>query len=302
MAGAVRASDEGWPAWDDPALTVASDGPRTARYRLAQSRWRHTVLALPPGTSARGQTVGSMLAPDAPVAAQWLTGHIASRAEQRLTGSRAGDAPIEPNRARRNLLSSLPMCMNIFCQFDAFRDAAAACLSEALPWPIDTIRDVRIEYAPVLAAAALGDATAFDAFVEFTGPDGPGFLAVETKYIEPLSPTEYTSTRYNATTDDPNGWFHPGVDEQASHRETNQLWRNTMLAQLAAADHPGDGHVVVLSLDEDEHANAAVTGLGAVLREPGRRLHHLSLQTLAAAAATQPDLEAWAALFTARYL
>ena len=291
--------------WDDEGLRSSSDSPRTAKYRAHQSRWRETVLGLQPGDrTGGGNPVGNMLRDDAPRHAQWLTSHIASFADHRIDGTSGGDATIETHRLQRNLLSSMPLCFNIFGQFDAYREAAARTLNAVLPWSITGIREVRVEYAPPLARAELGDATAFDAFVHVDTPDGPAFLAVETKYTEPFSPKQYPADKYRAIAEGAGGWFREGKADAASAPATNQLWRNTMLAQLTAKHYPayGAGRVVVLTLRGDKHAEKAVKELSDMLTTPSDRLHHVTLEDLVTAAGQESDLALWARLFAARYL
>ena len=291
--------------WDDEALGSTSDSPRTAKYRLHQSRWRETVLGLEPGDrTGGGGPVGNMLRADAPRHAQWLTGRIAEFADRRIEVRCDGDASIETHRLERNLLSSMPLCFNIFGQFDAYREAAARTLNAVLPWSVTAIREVRVEYAPTLARAELDDATAFDAFVHVDTSDGPAFLAVETKYTEPFSPKQYPADKYRAIAEGAGGWFSEGTADAASAPATNQLWRNTMLAQLTAKHYPayGAGRVVVLTLRGDKHAEEAVKKLGDMMTTRSDRLHHVTLENLVTAAEQEPDLALWARLFTSRYL
>jgi hypothetical protein len=245
-----------------------------------------------------------MLPDDAPAHAQWLTRHVAAFADRRISGNQEGDASIETHRLERNLLSSMPLCFNIFGQFDAYRQAAARTMNAVLPWHITAIREIRVEYAPTLARNELGDATAFDAFVHVDTPDGPSFLAVETKYTEPFSPKQYPPDKYRDIAEGDAGWFMTGTSQAASGPATNQLWRNAMLAQLTDKHYPGygQGHVVVLTAKDDKHAQKAVTDLEAMLHAPHQRLRHVTLEQLVAAAEKEPDLAGWARLFAARYI
>ena len=107
------------------------------------------------------------------------------------------------DRLRRNLLSSQPLCFNLF-GFLGRIDANAL-----LPWvrsyaPRATaVSRIRLEYSPSaaeLGAAPLGG-SAFDAFVEYVLPDeSMGFIGIETKYHEDLTkglrvPKEGTTAR-----------------------------------------------------------------------------------------------------------
>jgi hypothetical protein len=291
-----------YPSWDDPILAVASDTPRMARYRLLQSRWRETVLALPPGLHRSGRLVGSLLADDAPADAQWLTGEIAEYVRARVPVARRAGEAIEVTRLRRNLLSSQPLCFNVFGQLAAYPMAGARVMSRLLDLDVDTMDEVLVEHAPPEARRRLADRSAFDAHLRLTVGRQPVFVGVETKYTEPFSRTEYTKTSYDQATKDSAGWFVRDVGEQAQQLVTNQLWRTLMLAQLSEQTSGGaTGHVLVLSADEDAHATAAVAGMRPLLRHPDR-LHHVTLTRLAAEAMLEDELRPWAALLTRRYL
>ena len=289
------------PKWDEPELAVGSDSKRTARYRRLQSLWRESVIGLPPGQDSKGKSIGSWL-PE-PSASQWLTPVIAAYVETRVPEALRDGEAIEQKRLRTNLLSSQPLCFNIFGQFAAQPESAARVLSRTLDLQIDSVDEVLVEHAPPTARTRLGDRTAFDAFVRYTHPDGRGFLGVETKYTEPFSAPEYESSAYFKATNDPEGWFSSGSVDIAKATSTNQLWRNCMLAQLTEqTDMPVTGSVVVLSVRDDPHADAAVRGMHSILKEPKRRLLHASLEELTEHALEERTMRAWACMFRSRYL
>lgn len=291
----------GWLGGD---LTVASDDGRMRRYRALQSRWRATVLGLEPGVDSAGRAIPSLLPADAPRDAQWLTRPIADYVADRLLDAKKDHEAIEEGRLFRNLLSSQPLCFNLFGQLAASRPAAARVLSQLLRLQVDSVRGILVEHAPRGAKAVLRDRSAFDALLACDGPSGALFFGVETKYTEPFSPREYDRPAYIEATDHPQGWFKPGSAAIAKASVTNQLWRTLMLAQAteqAAPDH-GTGAVVVLSLQDDVNAQAAVAGVRRLLREPDQRLHHVSYESLMEVLSAEPALRSWAALFSARYL
>lgn len=131
--------------WDDPLLTVPSDSRRTARHRLHQSWYRQHVLK-----AAHGE-VGSMLA-KSEVAARpglnFVDEAAFKHAERRAVEVQAEGGTLEAGRLRHNMLSSMPMCFNVFGSLraqpafvDVFRqlfDPAAA-----------RIESVVCEYRPV---------------------------------------------------------------------------------------------------------------------------------------------------------
>ena len=91
---------------------------------------------------------------------------------------------IQQKRLRRNLLSSQPLCFNLF----GYLGEHPATL---LPWvrqlspDAEEVVDVALEWAPT--DNALGG-SAFDAFVEYTLPGRRrGFIGIECKYAENLA-------------------------------------------------------------------------------------------------------------------
>jgi hypothetical protein len=290
--------------WDAPELRVPGDDPRTAAYRLLQSRWRESVLGLRPGRHVTGRLVGSLLPEDAPGDAQWLTGPVAAYVAQRLPAARAAGEATEETRLYRNLLSSQPLCFNVFGQLAAYPAASARVLSRLLGRDVRGVVTVWVEHAPPAAGRVLGDRSAFDAYLELDTADGLLLLGVETKYTEPFSARPYARPSYQLVTEDSTGWFAVGSAPVAGRAVSNQLWRTLMLAQLAErhASEPASAQVMVLTASRDRGAEAAVAALRPCLREPDARLRHVLLEELVRCADDEPDLRGWAGLFAARYL
>lgn len=111
-------------------MAVDSDSKRTARYRRLQSLWRETVVGLPPGQDSKGNSIGSWL-PEASDG-QWLTPVIAAYVENPVPQALRDGEAIEQKRLRTNLMSSQPLCFDIFGQFAAQPESAARVLSRTL--------------------------------------------------------------------------------------------------------------------------------------------------------------------------
>ena len=221
-------------SWNDPGLAVKSDTRRRAGYRRLQSWYRETVLHVPPGRNATGRLLGSMLPREA-VAREpglnFLDAGIASYVAERIPAVRAMGGTINPDRVWRNMLSSMPLCFNLFGYLRQHPVATARTLRRALKLDIDEIECIDVEWAPE-PAAHLGDRTAFDAFVAYRRADGGrGFLGVETKYTELFSQREYDTEAYRRLTSDPASGFRAGAAGRLLGSRTNQLcgthfWRS----------------------------------------------------------------------------
>jgi hypothetical protein len=293
------------PAWYDPSLQVASDEPRRARYRALQSWYREIILGVEPGTDVSGRPVGSLLPKERAFKLNFfLDDQIAGYAERRAGQVLKDRGTLDQDRLRRNLLSSMPMCFNLFGKLRAELPAAATVLGAVLGLDIAAIDQVLVEHAPPDAKEVLDDRTAFDAFVTYTtSTRAKGFLGVETKYTEPFSPKSYRPDHYEKL---PAYWaagFRPGAGRRLGRSATNQLWRNTLLA--AATRHTDDydfGHAIVIAGRDDSAAWKAVAAVRDELRYPDRMLRSVSLERLIEQCRLQRSLAEWAAQFHRRYL
>lgn len=301
-----------WPAhssgellyWNVDALFPENEPARVAKYRRLQSWYRERVLRARPGAFMNYEALGSYLhadeikdRPDL----NFLNGAAFAHAEEREAQVKLEGGTLEPNRLRQNLLSSMPLCFNLFGALlgepeflDLFR----------VLFDADAIRilDVVCEWAPQPPSEHLADRTAFDAVVFYETGVGPRFFGIETKYTEPFSAKEYESERYTAVTRE-SGWFsHP---EQAivelNGRKSNQLWRNVLLAaSVEMRGEHGAGSVAVVALADDNGAAAAMEIVAPAL-EPGK-LRFVSIESMLDAADELPALAGWSASFRQRYV
>lgn len=293
-------------AWKDPSLVVDSDTSRRARYRLLQSWYRETVLNVPAGRNAAGRLLGSMLPKEVVEREQdlnLLDPGIASYVNRRIPIVQAANGTIEVDRLRRNMLSSMPLCFNLFGYFRLHPSETSRVLRRVLKLDIGAIECIEVEWAPE-SALHLHDRTAFDAFIAYRRSDGGrGFLGIETKYTEPFSQEEYDSEIYRRLTADPVNRFRPGAAGRLVSRKTNQLWRNVLLAlSLRQAEGYDEGCVVVVSLADDPGARKAIAGLHQELMNPDATLRSMSLEKLISVCETKAKLTEWAGEFNRRYL
>jgi hypothetical protein len=208
-----------------------SDDHFTGRMRFHQSWYRRHVLDLPPGPNpaARGQLYGNMLrAEDGNRGFNFLSAAIHRCAAARLAENKGA---VEPFRLRNNLLSSQPMCFNLFAPLKLDLDLATAVI-RSLPGVSNEIRvtDVKLEFPPP-EEQHLGDRTAFDAWIEYSRGDRHGFIGIETKLTETFSPKEYAfAPRYSRWLTEPGWWWQSGAEQHFKNPQFNQMWRNHLLA------------------------------------------------------------------------
>lgn len=291
--------------WDAPELFPVNEAPRVARYRRLQSRYRHEVLGVGPGAYKGYAALGSYLDADAVSAnptLNFLNEAAAAHADERAAAVRREGGSLDPVRLRRNMLSSMPMCFNLFGAMRAEPDFLPV-FKQVFDPEATAIRDIICEWTPQPPAKFLGDRTAFDAVAFYDTAKGPRFVGIETKYIEPFSQEQYDSPRYDDVMM-ASGWFHDPANASATLRskKSNQLWRNLLLAaSLEAEGSCGTGRVAVVALADDPGAATAIEVIQPTLTDASR-LQWVPIETLVDAARQQESLAGWADDFQRRYV
>ena len=228
------------------------DDKFTRRMRLHQSWYRSEVLRVPYGVGPGGKSTkfrGNMLTEGpAEDGKNFLTSAIFEVAEERL---REGSGVVEPFRLKRNMLSSQPMCFNLFGELKRDPELATKLVRAlwgkdiAALWGSDRaqVTGVRLEWAPEDKKEYLNDNTAFDAFIEYEMEGGgKGFIGVETKLTEPFSRDfDDREGRYSKWMTAESPWGAAGPDEVANE-ERNQLLRDHLLAWALLERSPEYAH------------------------------------------------------------
>ena len=221
---------------------------------------------------------------------------------ERAKAVRESGGTLEEDRLYRNMLSSMPLCFNIFGSIGT-HPAFVKLIRTLLDPDALVVDEVQCEWAPQPPAAYLNDRSAFDAFVTYQIVGGaPAFIGVETKYTEPFSPKAYSRPEYDAVTGQSN-WFKAGAADVLGKGPTNQLWRTVMLAAAMELKGRGRGRVLLLSCEDDSKAAECAAAVADELTEPDRLTHATYERLVESAVESQdPDLAAWADRFALRYL
>jgi hypothetical protein len=284
------------------------DTPFVARMRLHQSWYRAAVLRVDygkgPTKGPKAAPLGSMLDDQgAANGTNFLTPEIRSvYRDHDKTG-------VEPFRCERNMLSSQPMCFNIFGPLLADRALAEVLMRALVPSPVDNVREVEIEHAP--AARYLDDKTAFDGFISYERVGGGrGFVAIETKLTEPFSPKNPDADAYVELTTKFGDTWPEDAHAALGDPRWFQVWRNHLLAHELLADPKAgfdEGYSAVVRHPMDSECAAAVGSYQQLLTESGRASFlDLPLDRVIDAwrplVAQQPARRTWLDAFHARYL
>lgn len=177
---------------------VPGDNPWQRRARRLQSEWRERQ-GLAAGLH-RGVELGSRLTPEGgqpPVLRNYMT-----PAARRHVLDAVADAPrtgalLSRPRLWVDLLSSQPACFNLFGDLADGRDLATRVWSHLEPDLVAEVHGIDFEHSPGRSDPRLtGNRSAFDVFVQATGPRGRGFVGIEVKYAEDMKVRAATDRGY----------------------------------------------------------------------------------------------------------
>ncbi|WP_214371464.1 PGN_0703 family putative restriction endonuclease [Pseudonocardia sp. H11422] len=174
---------------------VAGDNAWQQRARLTQALWRERQ-GLPAGLH-RDIPLGSRLTPAAgepPTLANYMSAPAKRQVESAAAAQHNGALLSRP-RLWVDLLSSQPLCFNLFGPLAEDLDLATAALR--LLWPhIGQVTEIKFEWSPGRGDERYtGNRSAFDVFVAYRGDSGRGFLGIEVKCHENLRGTVATDPK-----------------------------------------------------------------------------------------------------------
>lgn len=241
---------------------VASDGSGFRRAaRTLQSVWRENK-GYPVGEH-NGRTLGSRLPTDFATKslANYLTPKIREVVRTELSSSSEQGRLFAMPRIYNDLLSSQPLCFNLFGELVADLDTATALLRVLRPAVVEKVTAIRFEHSPGRGDLRFtGDRSAFDVFIEYRHQSGGhGFFGVEVKYHEDLAgkPTAHRP-RYDDVAH-LMGCFRPDTWPRLRESPLQQIWRDHLLAGATKSELGYvDGVFVFLYPTFNTHCKAAV--------------------------------------------
>jgi hypothetical protein len=249
----------------------SKDPPFRARMRFHQSWYRAQVLGVGYGVGPNRKSktkYGNMLsASDGNRGLNFLTPHIFQVAQRRLAARGGG---VEEFRLLNNMLSSQPMCFNLFGPLVDNVGLATRLSCVFLPGEVNDVLKVSLEFAPEPLSDYLNDRTAFDACVEYEHTDGSqAFIGIETKLSGPFTQKQYANPRYLEWTrrmDSP--WPGASLPFLQTTR-FNQLWRNHLLAVAYKGASPlgfSTGRLMLVYHPADTEMEATLQAYRALLK------------------------------------
>ena len=279
------------------------DDEFSRRMRWHQSWYRAHVLRVPYGTGPFpwSQTpYGNMLTEDSAARGlNFLSADIFELAKQRVaTRTRA----IGEFRLMRNMLSSQPMCFNLFGPLAQNHDRATEMVRALWGAHLKRVTNLEIEWAPQPAGEYLNDQTAFDVFIEFEDNGGKvGFIGIEVKLREPFSQDHYDKPTYRRWMTPESPWRVESHDAVADIQH-NQLWRDHLLAWSLLQHSSGQyrsGHFSLVFHPADQRCRHVLAQYRKLLRSEDT---FSAFDLAQVVAAWRPFDGDWLEAFAERYL
>ena len=252
---------------------VSSDNEFQAEARLRQALWSER-RGLKIGEH-RGRPLGSRLA--MPYAKDTLANYVTDairdvvRAEVLDPKKAEGKLYREP-RIFDDLLSSQPLCFNLFGELQRDLDLASRVFAGLLEDASIRVTGIEFEHSPGRGDQRFtADYSAFDVFVAYTSATATrGFVGIEVKYAESLggAPARHRP-RYDEVAE-AMGVFLPEARQRLRKLPLEQFWRDHLLAASLLL-HGGSGFeagsFVVIYPEGNTVVGKAVADYRACLRD-----------------------------------
>ena len=241
-----------------------SDNAMTAKYRLLQSKYRAEVLKEECGigpTKNRVTRYGNMLTNGEVTGSNFISEAAFEFAQEKVLQKQHNkNLTIDEFRLFNNMISSMPMCFNLFSDLrkllkedsvEASRIAKDLFLE--IPW-IARLVEVDVEFIPTPIADYTNDKSAFDAMLIVEDQKGQkGLISIETKYTDILGGnTAKDSATKNALVEQ-GAFFNDALKAGLQEKGYKQIHRNFLLT-YAYALKQGFAHFsnVIVSPEEDK--------------------------------------------------
>src|SRR3989339_1207309 len=173
------------------------DDPFTKKCRLLQSKYRSQTLRelCGKGPKETSDTLyGNMLKNGQKTGSNFIPGAAFRYAKQRVEAKKSNKyLTIEEFRLFNNMLSSMPMCFNLFSDLRELlmnnKDEGTKVIKQLfqeIPW-IETAHEIEVEFIPIPIADYTNDKSAFDAVIFAENRKGiKSLISIETKYTDLL--------------------------------------------------------------------------------------------------------------------
>lgn len=272
-----------------------TDNLTTRYYRHLQTKWRESKgLPVKKGDNQSNEEVYGNYTSDP--YGNFMTPNIIKLVNDEIANK--GDRVIEETRLRENLLSSQPLCFNLFGELKLNKKKALLVFNKIYDDYFSSIDEILFEYNPARRDPRLtGDRSAFDVFVEYTSKFGKrGFIGIEVKYSETLREgadkvkdtighqfCDEQRTRKDRYEELSKGLFSSDNFNKLEKLPYFQIWRDHLLAVAMCKAFPekyDEGFFCFLSPHTNELCRNGVTEYKELLLVKDRLESHFDIKWL----------------------
>jgi hypothetical protein len=302
-AGSPAHRDNGRVLGHDEPL--GSDNPWQRVARRLQSEWRERS-GLRAG-SHNGQLLGSRLTIEdgaPPRLAGYLTEAAKRQVQAAVQDADNTGALLSRPRLWVDLLSSQPLCFNAFGDMAENLEFGSKVFTSLMPEEVSAVTRVRFEYSPGRGDSRYtGARSAFDVFVEASGPHGRGFIGIEMKYHESMKVAPARDRDYARLAQLTGAFRHDALDRllRPPHQ---QLLLDHLLAlrlQQVDADDWDWGLFALVYPGGNTTCASVAASYTSGLADPNTTFRTITLEAVCRALAAS-STESWVAELSTRYL
>lgn len=217
-----------------------SDNAVTAKYRLIQSEYRTNILnedyGIGPNKTSKNK-YGNMLVDGESTRSNFISDNAYFFAKQKVLDKQINkDMTIEEFRLFNNMLSSMPMCFNLFSDLRTLlltnQNAVSSIVKLLFPeleW-LEKVTYIDVEFIPTPIADYINDKSAFDAMILAEDKDGKkGLISIETKYTDLLGSNTSSNSITKNELISSNKIFSKNLVEELKENGYKQIHRNYLL-------------------------------------------------------------------------
>ncbi|MGY6647822.1 PGN_0703 family putative restriction endonuclease [Wenyingzhuangia sp. IMCC45574] len=271
---------------------VDSDTSFTKKYRLIQSEYRANVLKQPYGKGpARNSDneYGNMLVNGEVTGANFISESAFRFAQQKVLDKQVNkNLTIEEYRLFNNMLSSMPMCFNLFSDLrsllignEEIVSKVIAAMFKELAW-IHKVTFIDVEFIPVPISDYTNDKSAFDAMILVEDSKGKkGLISVETKYTDLLGSNSSSNVETKNQLISNHKIFSTHLVNELKTKGYQQIHRNYLLTYTYAKKNNFKYFAnVVVSPKEDELSLKEIQKLQSELLKKQESIFKISLEDI----------------------
>ena len=222
-----------------------SDNQFTKKYRKLQSEYRANTLKIPfgfgPNYNSETQ-YGNMLINGEETGDNFISESAFLFAKQKALDKQINkDLTLDEFRLFNNMLSSMPMCFNLFSDLRKLlltnqKEVTLAVkeMFKELSW-IDKVTYIDVEFIPIPTSDYTDDKSAFDAMILVEDENGKkGLISIETKYTDLLGSN--TSSKASLKNEIINDYkiFDSQLINELEEKGYQQIHRNYLLTYMFA--------------------------------------------------------------------